>query len=39
MEEKTTKKPTSIAGKIIKNGIIDENPTFRLVLGCAPRWP
>ena len=36
MEEKTTKKPTSIAGKIIKNGIIDENPTFRLVLGMCP---
>ncbi len=36
MEEKTTKKPTSIAGTIIKNGIIDENPTFRLVLGMCP---
>ena len=31
-----TKKPTSLAGKIIKNGIIDENPTFRLVLGMCP---
>lgn len=29
-------KPTSIFGKIIKNGIIDENPTFRLVLGMCP---
>ncbi|MBC8537809.1 electron transport complex subunit E [Christensenellaceae bacterium NSJ-63] len=25
-----------MAGKIIKNGIIDENPTFRLVLGMCP---
>ena len=23
--------------KIIKNGIIDENPTFRLVLGTCPK--
>lgn len=30
------KKPTSIAGKIIKNGIIDENPIFRIVLGMCP---
>lgn len=30
------KKPTSIVGKIIRNGIIDENPTFRLVLGTCP---
>ena len=36
MKEKETAKPTSIAGKIIKNGIIDENPTFRLVLGMCP---
>lgn len=39
MAEKETKKiakPTSVFGKIIKNGIIDENPTFRLVLGMCP---
>ena len=36
MKEKETAKPTSIAGKIIKNGIIDENPTVRLVLGMGP---
>lgn len=36
MKEKETAKPSSIAGKIIKNGIIDENPTFRLVLGMCP---
>lgn len=35
MKEKTGK-PVSVAGKILKNGIIDENPTFRLVLGMCP---
>ena len=35
MKEKTGK-PVSVAGKILKNGIIDENPTFRVVLGMCP---
>ena len=35
MKEKAGK-PVSVAGKILKNGIIDENPTFRLVLGMCP---
>lgn len=26
-------------GKIFMNGIIDENPTFRMVLGMCRRWP
>ncbi len=30
------KKPTSVVGKIFKNGIIDENPIFRLLLGLCP---
>ena len=36
MQQTEKKKPTSIFGRIIKNGIIDENPTFRLVLGMCP---
>jgi len=35
-EKNTEKRPVSVAGKILKNGIIDENPTFRLVLGMCP---
>lgn len=31
-----TNKPASMAGKIFRNGILDENPTFRLVLGMCP---
>jgi len=36
MNDKKVAKPTSVMGKILKNGIIDENPTFRLVLGMCP---
>ena len=36
MEQVEKKKPTSIFGKIIRNGMLHQNPTFRLVLGMCP---